>query len=361
MNWRQFFMAIGLLVLAFPTNGCGDFIKGASYFAQGKYDLAIKEYEEELRGDPNYVQGHYIVGLCYARLRNYDKAIESLKKAQALDGKDFQIALALAQAYFDGQRYPELNAAITTAAENAHHASDLEKLRSLRAAALFNQQDYAQAQPELKAAVGSDPHNASLQAQLGIADFHLQKYDDAISALKTATTLNPDDMQAALFLGETYFAKAASQAELREKNRGFTEALRVAQKWVEKQPPSFEALSLAGRSALALKHYSDSVSFLKQAADLRPELPTLQFELGQAYAFEGQLPEAEAALTKASQSLTQEPALFSILGFVLEKQNKLEAAEAAYTQANRLAPSKDSQAALERVKKKLSLPNPEKE
>ena len=358
MKIRLLLPLLCLGVLAVPALGRADFIKGASFFAQGKYEQAIQEYEEELRADPNYVQGHYIVGLCWARLKNYDKAIESLKKAQTLDGKNFQISLALAQAYFDAQKYTELNAAIATAMANATEASDLDKLKTLRAAALFNQQDYAQALPELKAAADSNPRNATLQAQLGIAYYHLQKYDEAIAALKGATTLNPEDQQAALYLAQTYFAKAVSQTEAREKNKGLTEALRLAQKLVDKPPAGPEALLLAGRSALALKRYPEAVSFLKRAADLQPESAALQFDLGQAYAFNSQLPEAEAALTKAAQSMTQEPSLFSILGFVLEKQNKLEAAEAAYLQANTLAPSKESQSALDRVRQKRNHSNP---
>jgi tetratricopeptide (TPR) repeat protein len=358
MKARLFLLAAGLSVLLFPFPECADFIKGASYFAQGKYDQAIKEYEEELKADPNYVQGHYIVGLCYARLKNYDKAIESLKKASTLDEKNFQISLALAQAYFDAQKYTELKSAIAAATQNASEASDLGKLRSLQAAALFNQQDYVRALPELKAGVDSNPRNAALQAQLGIANYHLQKYDDAIAALKAATTLSPEDLQAALFLGQSYLARAASQSDPRGKNKGYTEALHLAQKWVDKQPQSVEALSLAGHSALALKRYAEAVSFLKRAAALQPESPTLQFDLGQAYAFNGQLPDAEITLTQASRTLTQEPSLFSILGFVLEKQNKLVEAEAAYRQANALTPSKDLQTAIDRVKQKLSHPHP---
>lgn len=350
---------IGFLVWMAPTAVHSDYIKGASYFAQGKYELAIKEYEEELRADPAYVQGYYVVGLCYARLKNYDPAIESLKKAQALDRRDFQIALALAQAYFDAQKYTDLNAALNTATVNARAPADLEKLKFLRAAALFNQQDYAKALPELESAVKSDPKNASLQAQLGIADFHLQKYDDAVAALTVASSLNPDDAQAAVFLGEAYFAKAMGQPP-RERQKTLTSALHVADKWVEKQPQNFDALALAGRAALALKNYPRAIATLKQAVALQPESAPAQFNLGQAYAFSGQFAEAENALTQASQSLTQEPALFSILGFVLEKEDKPDAALAAYEKANSLSPSPALQSSIDRVKQKQKQNNPDR-
>jgi tetratricopeptide (TPR) repeat protein len=358
MNRRKLFVLLSIILFAFPVVSCCDYIKGASYFAQGKYALAIKEYEEELRLDPAYVQGHYVVGLCYARLKNYDKAIESLKKAQALDRKDFQISLALAQAYFDAAQYGELTDALGTATMNARAPADLEKIRFLKAAALFNQQDYAQAIPELKSAVTAQPHNAALQAQLGIAFYHLQKYDEAAAALTIATSINPDDAQAGLFLGETMFARAAQHTQLRERTRGLNESLKIAEKWAEKQPQNYDALSLAGRASLALKNHAQAVVFLKRASDVRPNSATTLFSLGQAYALSGQYAEAEEALTRASQNLTSEATLFSMLGFVLEKQNKLEGAAAAYERAQSLSPSAESQASLERIKQKQSRQNP---
>jgi tetratricopeptide (TPR) repeat protein len=242
MNRRLIFIPLVAVLLGFSFPVRCDYIKGASYFAQGKYDLAIKEYEEELRVDPAYVQGHYIVGLCYARLKNYDKAIESLKKAQALDSKDFQISLALAQADFDALKYAELKDALDIATRNARNPGDLDKLRFLRGAALFNQQDYVGALPALKSAVSANPHDAPMQAQLGIAEFHLKKFDEAIAALTIATALSPDDGQAALFLGESYFAKAVMQTMPHERAKGFNEAHQLADKWAEKQPQNFEML-----------------------------------------------------------------------------------------------------------------------
>ncbi|MDD5542961.1 MAG: tetratricopeptide repeat protein [Acidobacteriia bacterium] len=330
-----------------------DYIKGASYFAQGKYDLAIKEYEEELRLDPAYVQGHYIVGLCYARLQNYDKAIAALSQAQALDKKDFQIALALAQAYFDAHRYADLKEALNTASLNAQNPADLNKLKFLSATALFNQEDYTQALPELHAALASNPKDAVLLSEIGIAQFHLKNYDEAIAALTKAVAEKPDDAQTALFLGESYFARALALTPGRERTMGFTEGFRLGEKWAVKQPQNFDAVSLAGRAALALKNYSQAESFLKRAVQLQPDSAVAQFSLGQAYAFEGKLADAESALTKASASLSNEPALYSILGFVLEKENKLEAAQAAYEKANSLSPSKETQSSLDRVKQKI--------
>ncbi len=345
---------VPVLILLVPTFLKADYIKGASYFAQGKYDLAIKEYEEELRSDPNYVQGYYIVGLCYARLKNYDRALENLKKAQSLDSKDFQISLALAQALFEAKKYPELKDALDSATRNARNPEDLQKLKSLQAAALFNQQDYAAALPELKTAVEADPKNEALQAQLGIAYFRVQRYDDAIAALSSATKLSAEDSQAGVFLGEAYFARGITQSLPRKRTEDLSEALRTAESVVNRDPKNFDGLSLAGRAALTLKHYAEASAFLKRAAEIQPDSAPTQFNLGQAYAFSGQLAEAETALTEAAKTLTTEPALYSILGFVLEKQNKLEAAEDAYTKAYGLAPTAELQQSIDRVKQKLT-------
>lgn len=351
---------VGSLAFSLTSPLYSDYIKGASYFAQGKYDLAVKEYQAELRSDPAYVQGYYLVGICYAKLKQFDRAIESLKKAQSLDGKDFQIALALAEAYFEGQHYSELRDAVQSASLNARTPADLDKIRILRGAALFNQQKYAEALEELKSAIQSDPKNATLQAQAGIAEFRLQRFDEAIAALGTATTLNPDDAQAALYLGESFFARAVQERTPREKTKDLNEAARLAQKWAEKQPQRFEILSLAGRAELGLKNYSRAITYLERAVAVDPNSATSQFNLGQAYAFVGRMAEAESALTRASQTLTQEPTLFSILGFVYEKQDKLEDAEGAYEKAYQLAPSRDLESSIDRVKQKRNNPRREK-
>lgn len=353
-------LLLGFLGVFLTSPLYGDYIKGASYFAQGKYDLAIKEYEEELRIDPNYVQGYYLVGICYAKVKQYDKAIESLKKAQSLDSKDFQISLALAEAHFEGQNYSELSDAVQTASLNARTPADLEKIRILRGAALFNQQKYAEALEELQAAIRTDPKNATLQAQAGIAQFHLQRFDEAIVALSAAVALSPDDAQAALFLGESFFVRAVQQRTAREKTKDLNEAARVAEKWAEKQPQRFEFLSLAGRAELGIKNFPRAVMFLERAGGLDPNSATTQFNLGQAYAFGGRMAEAESSLTKASQTLTQQPSLFSVLGFVFEKQGKMEEAEGAYEKAYQLAPSKDLESSIQRVKQKRNNPSREK-
>jgi TolB-like protein/Flp pilus assembly protein TadD len=62
----------------------------------GRYDAAIAQSEKVLELDPGYGRAYYCVGLVYERLRQYDSAIEALRKGvtSVADGPGSRAALA---------------------------------------------------------------------------------------------------------------------------------------------------------------------------------------------------------------------------------------------------------------------------
>jgi tetratricopeptide (TPR) repeat protein len=61
---------------------------GFSYFAQEQYDLAIRQYKEALKIDPNYVTALNNIGHAYERKQLTAQALESYEQALALDPKN---------------------------------------------------------------------------------------------------------------------------------------------------------------------------------------------------------------------------------------------------------------------------------
>ena len=61
--------------------------KGAALFSQGKYDEAIKCYDEAIRLDPKLAETWCNKGAALTNLGNYDEAIKACDEAIRLDPK----------------------------------------------------------------------------------------------------------------------------------------------------------------------------------------------------------------------------------------------------------------------------------
>jgi tetratricopeptide (TPR) repeat protein len=66
----------------------GYFKRGYAYYALGKYELAIKDYDEAIRLKPDYVEEYNNRGVAYAYLKKYNKAQEDFDNAIRLNPDD---------------------------------------------------------------------------------------------------------------------------------------------------------------------------------------------------------------------------------------------------------------------------------
>jgi len=92
-------------------------IKAAFAMAQGKYDEAIKSYEECIRLNPNYASAWYDKGLALKDQGNYTEALEYFEKTLELDPKNAMAYYAKGVALKSLGRTDEANAALAKSAE----------------------------------------------------------------------------------------------------------------------------------------------------------------------------------------------------------------------------------------------------
>ena len=70
---------------------------GAAYYAQGEVDLAIKSWEDALRIEPSLAQTHHNLGVAYKAQGMLALAVNELEKALRIDPNDADTHFALAQ------------------------------------------------------------------------------------------------------------------------------------------------------------------------------------------------------------------------------------------------------------------------
>jgi tetratricopeptide (TPR) repeat protein len=84
-------------------------------FAAGKMEEAAKHVEKAIHIYPQLAGLHHNLGLCFARLGQYDKAIAEFQSATELDGRLVQPRVSLAETYLIQGKYNEGEAAARAA------------------------------------------------------------------------------------------------------------------------------------------------------------------------------------------------------------------------------------------------------
>ncbi len=104
-------------------------------------------------------------------------------------------------------------------------------------------------------------------SQLGIANYHLNRHDDAIQALQKALALKPGHTATTEFIAKSYFKK--------------------------------------GVAALSAKQYDQAIDLFGKARENNPKDGFIYYNLGEAYLFKNNTAEAEKALSQGAGAHAQ--------------------------------------------------------
>ena len=93
--------------LAVPEAARKEMREFAKDFDAGRLEESAKHGEKALRISPDWAAAHHDLGQCYARMHQYEKAIEEFQSAAALDPRMVAPWVSLAGAYFLEGKYTE--------------------------------------------------------------------------------------------------------------------------------------------------------------------------------------------------------------------------------------------------------------
>lgn len=317
--------ALLLALLVFLSGSVlADFTKGMSLFQQGRFREALVEFQGVVAEYPDYADGYKLIGLCYFQLKEYDKAIEPLKKTLELKQKE--------------------------------QKEDPAAERAL-GRAFYYQQDFKNALPLLKgasekfaAAAKTDAEKKGVAADyyfLGISQYRADNPDEALKALQRSFELDPTDPSAVEFMCDLYLLKAQNT----KNEMYYLDAIRTGEELLKIRDDASTAQRL-GTAYVGAKQYDKAIPHLKKAAEANPQNGAIWYNYGLSLSRTQHWDDAAPALTKAGELLPASAAVFAELGFVYESTKKYHDALAAYEKAYAAAGSADEniKAAIERVK-----------
>ena len=165
----------------------------------GNQDLAITKYQEAIALQPECKDCYVSIGYAQTEKKSYDAAEASFKKAIELDANAAEASSGLAALYNAQKKYDLAQAAGAKAASlmPAGGGGGGAEASYNQGVILFNSQKFADAKVQFENAVKANPGMALAQYQLGMTSLNLGQIPDAVKALETYLTLEPNGEKAA--------------------------------------------------------------------------------------------------------------------------------------------------------------------
>jgi tetratricopeptide (TPR) repeat protein len=250
--------------------------------------------------DPKNAEARATLILAYDRAGQYDAAIEAGRQATELDKANADAFAFLAEAYADKLPLdPRAHAAADTAVKL--NGDSVFAHRNL-GYVLETEGDYREAAAEYMKAITLAPTLAPLFMDLGrVYYIKLEKLDEAVSALRRATELDPNNPQAHTELGRCYYTRG-----------DFLNALASLQRAIAADPKYATAYGYLGWVYyFGLHQYEKAIPQFQKALELgrfsAGRTAEYYTELGWSLYFLGRCPEARPAFQRALDLLASQP------------------------------------------------------
>jgi tetratricopeptide (TPR) repeat protein len=176
----------------------------------------------------------------------------------------------------------------------------------LRANRLLDEGDVDTAFELLTEAVSRQPSNVAALELMAEAALRSGRWQDAEFALKSALSMQPDNLNLKLRLGGVYLSKNDASA-----------ARDVFRQLTERFPHSDRAWAALGLLDARLGNHDRALTELEQALNENPLLPEVQLTYGELLMLRGELDRALEALRDAANLLQDDPQVEARLGQTL--------------------------------------------
>jgi tetratricopeptide (TPR) repeat protein len=323
-----------------------DFESAVANFKAGKYVEAAAQFQEFVDQSPNYDYGYYMLGLSFVQMNKLDEAEESFRKAIGLNGDRFEYHHGLATACYKRRQYDRTIASLRTAEGLATDSRTQLSLYKLRGFAYADLEKWGDAIADLEKARKIKSSGPILD-RLGQAYASLGHNDKAVPVLREALKVSPNNAGDLARLSQALIDLGAEARDDSKKASYYREAVSAAERYQKLKPSSYESHNLVGRAALGAKDYPKAEAAFLTVLDQKPDYCYAMVNLGKVYTAQKQWAEAEKVFKRAGSCAPRMAVIYESLGFVVQKQKRLEEAAGHYRKALEIKPSASTQQMLD--------------
>ncbi len=189
----------------------------------------------------------------------------------------------------------------------------------------FAREKYKEASIMYRSALKQDLRFGEAWYRLGLTDLKLAAYGDAAQNLRRATSLQPDNLDAAAKLADLYLlASLQDQKHAKDLQNSVKE---LADQILAKKPDSFDGHRLQGQVLLLQNNPKDAIKEFAAANAAKPLQPDLVVSYFQALALDNQFPEAEKLAYQLIDSNKSYSPMYDLLYYAYTRQNRSDDGE----------------------------------
>jgi tetratricopeptide (TPR) repeat protein len=268
-----------------------------TYFEAGLFDKALQPLKQAIALNPQSPSAHSILGKTYFALHEYEKAAAELKDALEFGANDFDSSFTLAITYLQQRQFTDARRVFDWMLLHFGEQPELHVVigRAFRVAGRF-----PEAIDEFKRAIALNPTLARVHDNLALAylmNEGASRLVDAEREFKTELVSNPDEFFANYYLGIVYIFE-------RKWELAITFLKDACRAQASNPDPYFQL----GQAYQELGKYDQAIEVLKKAITLNPDLAhnkfqvtTAHYRLAQSLLKVGQAEAAKKELRLASE------------------------------------------------------------
>ncbi|MEM9290174.1 MAG: tetratricopeptide repeat protein [Acidobacteriota bacterium] len=325
-------------LIAFPATLLAEWEAGINAFKGKNYAEAARQFEEVTQTHPEWPDGFFWLGQSLEKLNRKSEALQYFQKAYDLKPDNVSYQLQLGNALVKNSRYGDAATLLKRINPSSLPKAQQGIYHKLLAASLNKSGQSGQALAAMKSAAEANPRDAAAWFSYGAAAFNDGQTNAAVNALAKAVQLDGKNTKAR----EAYVDALMRQGrETRGAGKAgvYKKAVTAAQA-LASRAGTFDNFLTLGEAQLGAKDYGAAVASFEKAVGKKGNDWLAHYYLSQAATSAGNYARASDVLAKAmnlASSADQKKKVYDQLGFVYEKEKKLEDALKAYQQSGNQA------------------------
>jgi len=173
------------------------FQKGRDFLDRRQFDSARTEFEHVLDIDPNIIDAHYMIGLCYMGQENFDRARSSFEKILNIEPDMAEAHYMIGLCYVRQERFEPARTAFEKVTDLLPDVSDSYNQIGI---CYLNQNNYEKAIYYFKKASRLESDNPVYLENIGYTFAEAKNNQEALNYFNKALTLAPDRAEIYMYI-----------------------------------------------------------------------------------------------------------------------------------------------------------------